>query len=365
MGRQRFHAVGAAVLGVAALGALLAPACLDPTEVTLSITTDEPCAVAGQQGTQVIVGPQALMTSGTPTPAAETTMCTDPGGGQDKVIGTFVVTPTGDKSASFAVEVVLGVGHKVEDCAKYGYDQCIVARRRISFSPHSGLTVPIALRSVCLGVTCPSGYSCDEHGNCSSDQCADPSCTRLVDAGVVDALAPPQDTGGPDASADGGPTDAGQDTSVPPMDATVQDGTQDSGLDADACGPQLGFTCGSTTNCNVPTDGGHSCCGPLAAPSCNPPVCLSVAGDAGNASLGCLSDLDCIGLGGHCCAEVTMSTLVTTCQGGCTLAQWELCTPGCATCLVGTCQPLTAAANCPLWLRNVGSCPNANVFKCP
>ncbi len=365
MGRRR---IGAALaLGASAAAVVLGPACLDPTEVTLSVTTDEPCAVAGVGGTQIVVGPEAVSSSGTATPAAETTQCTPGASGQDNVIGTFVVTPNGDKGASFAVEAVQGVAGKVEDCAAHVYAGCIVARRELTFVPHTRVTVPVALRSACLGVVCPSGYSCNEMGTCSSDKCADPSCMTLMDAGVVDAIAPVDgaqkdattDTGGPpsDATADAG-LDTGTDAGTPP-DATKDTGgdAPDVGSDA-ACSFGSPFTCGAVTDCHPMAANG--CCGAIDTPSCTG---CSVAPDGGaSVALRCISDLSC-SPGMTCCAYVSGNTLFSSCEMSCAASTFQLCQPGvCATC--AGCTPFPPG--CPVWLQNESSyCFTGTPLTCP
>ena len=70
-------------------------------------------------------------------------------------IGTFVVVPNqgNGSSESFAVLVVTGDGDS--NCrAAAGYPGCIVARRELSFLPHTPLTLPIAMDKACVNVTC-------------------------------------------------------------------------------------------------------------------------------------------------------------------------------------------------------------------
>ena len=109
--RLRVAFVAAAALAGSA--ALLAPSCLSPTEVTLDITTDLPCSPDGgggsapqfDRGVQIRVGSAASLAGSAKQPATVTTNCTPgiPGNSTESSIGTFVVTPSDDKNAQFAV----------------------------------------------------------------------------------------------------------------------------------------------------------------------------------------------------------------------------------------------------------------------
>ena len=79
----------AVVLAAAAIVVVTSASCLDPTEITLSATTDAPCA--GTKGAAFAGG--ATSNVETARPNTTTTHCE---GGS---IGTLVATPTGSKDA--------------------------------------------------------------------------------------------------------------------------------------------------------------------------------------------------------------------------------------------------------------------------
>jgi hypothetical protein len=106
-----------------------------------------------------------------------------------------VLVPADDDDAAFGVRVVGGVEFDAEkDCTvengfapepqpgapEFPYKTgCIVARRTLSFIPHTPLTLPIVLRDDCIGVPCGPSETC-VHGSCVSsnvdpDDCVDPA----------------------------------------------------------------------------------------------------------------------------------------------------------------------------------------------
>ena len=146
-----------AVFATASLLAALAPGCRTPTAITLEITTDVPCEKL--RGTQIAVGTPDDVEG--KAGAAVTPTC------RNGYVGSLVIVPSGDKSTEVGVRVVSGVDHAPEDCAAAGYAGCIVARRAIHFIPHTELTIPIAMRLVCVGDPCDPRSTCVE-GTCVS-----------------------------------------------------------------------------------------------------------------------------------------------------------------------------------------------------
>lgn len=173
------------LLGALAACAFGVPACRAPTAITLEITTDVPCEKI--RGTQIAVGSTADVEG--KDAAAVTPSC------KNGYVGTLVVVPSSDKSSEIGVRVVMGVDRPPEECPAAGYAGCIVARRALHFIPHSDLTLPIAMRQVCVGDPCDPRSTCVE-GSCVSSTV--PACTTRCE------LAPP-DAGPVDASADSGP----------------------------------------------------------------------------------------------------------------------------------------------------------------
>jgi len=206
---------------------MAALSCLGPTEVTLVLTTDVPCDA--EQGTSIAVGsPDDVSTS---APVTITNDCALAGGAGSvddagalavpASIGTMVVVPSGSRSASFVVQIVTAVAPVVQpsDCAAPDYMGCIVARRQISFIPHTPLTVPIEMTLDCLNVPCPTGQTCS-HGKCVTavTTCTPPECT--LDVATSDAS----------SSADDTAPGAGDETTVGnAIDATLMDSSPEMG----------------------------------------------------------------------------------------------------------------------------------------
>lgn len=145
---------------------VLSTGCLDATQVTLELSTDAACADVAE--TAIAVGNQGSVD---PTsPVAVTNACFD-----DGRIGSLVVLPTEDKSASWALEAVTTLGVPLEECVppRYG-PECIVARRALGFIEHTSLELPIAMRVACAGVVCPVDQTCID-GRCRPADCLDPS----------------------------------------------------------------------------------------------------------------------------------------------------------------------------------------------
>lgn len=181
---------------------LTAAACREPTQITIYITTNVPCA--DLDGVNIIVGPASSLDSR--ARSASTSAC-DPSG----KVGSIVVVPSGTSDDPVAIAVIAGTRNAdpllttaADDCTAANYAHCIVARRSLRFIPHTPLVLPIELVSSCIGVPCSadaSGPRTCVNGACVSatidpSRCIDPGgCSLAQDGG-----APPAD-GGPD----GGP----------------------------------------------------------------------------------------------------------------------------------------------------------------
>ena len=211
--------------------AALLLSCRDPTEITIELSTDEPCEVASAQGTNITAGGRELPDD--KAPGARTTSCANGN------VGTMVLLPGGSLDDAVSVRVVMGVHRSAAECTTsdggaLDYDGCIVARRSLRYLPHTRLTLPIALRAVCEGKACP-GQTCVQ-GQCVDPTLRDPS--RCIDEQACgeQSLLPP-DAGPP-------PPDAGFDASP--------SGAPDSGADAEG-GPGpvscLGSPSASTGAC--------------------------------------------------------------------------------------------------------------------
>ncbi len=129
----------------------MAHACADPTQVTVVITTDIPCAKLGGVTIGVANG-----SSGGGAPATSTTSCDDSG-----KVGTVVLVPRGAKDSLVSVELVAGIERQAESCLGAGFGPgCVVSRRALSYIPSTPLTLPIVMRSSCSGVVCPDRETC-------------------------------------------------------------------------------------------------------------------------------------------------------------------------------------------------------------
>ena len=175
-----------------ALGAVALFGCLDPTQITVTVSTDVPCATVEKGRASVRVG----------STSAESSSCSAGAGpnGSNRV-GELVLVPSGSPDDGFVVTAVLGVTKPTADCDLAQPAGCIVARRSIRYIAHRPLRLPIALESSCLGVTCPANQTCS-HGVCVDDtvdpnQCTNGDCP-IPDAGAPDVSV--ADASGPDAS---------------------------------------------------------------------------------------------------------------------------------------------------------------------
>ncbi len=150
------------------IGGLLSLECLSPTQVTLHLSTDAQCV--DLDAAHVVVGKLGDL-EGRP-PSASTTTC------EGGWIGDLVLVPSKRKDQGFGVLVAVGVGQSTEQCERDRFEgNCIVARRALSFVPHTPIELPIELELSCVGVPCGQLETC-RHGKCVDALLVDPqSCT--------------------------------------------------------------------------------------------------------------------------------------------------------------------------------------------
>lgn len=297
---------------LAVLGAAVIPAaCREPTQMTLVVSTDVPCA-ALREVVMVAANESRIAEERVPSGfyAATTNACA--AGGH---VGTLVLTPA--ENGRGGVVVVAGVDRAASECKPAdGYFGCVVARRSFSFVDHTPLELPVALMLDCKNVPCDAVSTC-VRGACVS---SDVSCT---DTGCAPFGSPPD--GGPPALSDAGDGAPGLDGND--LDAT-SDATSDAPPDAKVDGAD-GSTTSDGIQCSVnPPFGaavtcaqGVSCCyGSFGSASCAP------TGTCSDNDFRCRGPADCQ-LGQTCC-EIDMvtggsGTVATACVGGATCAQFR------------------------------------------
>jgi hypothetical protein len=178
--------------GPIAVGLLGVVACLPPTEIDVTVTTDD-VSCANFQSANLYLGGDASVFSSPGNPISQSSSCD---GGY---LGKFVILPPGDDSSNAAsvppisVYVVMGLGMDPGQCVDAGASkQCVFAKRDYTFARHVTQEETILMSTLCEGVTCSGTQTCDE-GTC---------VTLLNDGGL----------------ADGGPVDAAEAMDAPPGD---------------------------------------------------------------------------------------------------------------------------------------------------
>jgi hypothetical protein len=177
---------------------LMVPSCLQPTQVTLELSTDARCEDLDE--TQLFIG--LIDEPGGLAPSAITKACSE-----DGTIGTIVFVPKEDRNQQFAFSVVVGVGKETDACPGSGFQGgCIVARRVLSFVPHQPLVLPVELEVECLDVPCGATETC-RSGSCvpalinDPENCTDPlGCDGSADGSGGSSSGGSAETGGEDAS---------------------------------------------------------------------------------------------------------------------------------------------------------------------
>ena len=164
-----------------AIIAIVASSCLEPTEITVQITSDA-CGSLTQTGIAMKLSADA------PNDAFAATQdgCQGPG-----VVGSIVLVPSHSPDDLVAIEVVGGLGKDPATCA-HADPKCIVARRSLRYVAHTPLTLPVSLDDACAGVACDDPSTTCSGGTCVPIDvvCASGTCTldASVDA-TVDASA--------------------------------------------------------------------------------------------------------------------------------------------------------------------------------
>ena len=200
----------------------VAISCKEPTQVIVEARTNAPHR-PGLATSFTVGGP------GQVEKAEPTTETREPWG-VDGFIGSLVVVPGTRDDAQLAVKIVMGVRRDARDCRPPDYDGCIVARRRLRYSPGERLRLPVALYARCEGVPCDELSTCNALGLCV-DVNVDPSTCGSADGCRIpgDDVPPPSGVD-LDASSDGDAAsvfDASADASP---DVRSDGGTGDGGI---------------------------------------------------------------------------------------------------------------------------------------
>ncbi len=280
--------------------------CSAPTQITVSVTTDD---CTGTNGTTVTVGELGSIEDKAPV-ASKPTCNQGPDGG---TIGSLVIVPSGANDATVAVRVILGVGQDPSACVAPTYGPgCIVARRSLQYVPHQNVLLPILMSSACKGVACSENETCVE-GACRSATVPDPA-TCTSGTGCGEGVLGPADAGGTtDAPiGDGGPPEAAPaDTST---DSTMPTEAGPCAADGGCYQVPTGWTLAgfdptNTGNCPVgflaavvvadPVVTGSSCTYGACSVE-QPPTCGSVAVSAGSIVTGCFVSVQQLSGGSGC-----------------------------------------------------------------
>lgn len=127
---------------------------------------------------------------------------------QDGSLGDLVITPREHNDEPLWVRVAMGVGRDASTCSDADPRGCIVAKRKLSFVPHTSLRLPVVLHLACAGVVCLADTTCNYLGKCTSAEVDPVACAEAQGCGL------PGDetvTGTvPLAPVDAGPAETGQ-----------------------------------------------------------------------------------------------------------------------------------------------------------
>jgi hypothetical protein len=347
---------------VCAFGALAAAAsCRAPTEVTLVLSTDVPCAML--TGTSITVGTAADVE--TSQPVTVTNAC-EPSTGN---IGTFVLIPESGSDEAFAVRIVSAVGGLIANCTPPDYTGCIVARRELAFIPHTPLTLPIEMTAQCLDISCTGSNTVVETcsgGTCKSAMvnCATSGACQSTPEPLPDATTPVDATQPDHEATDGAP----EDTTVPDVSPS------DSHVDDSESGPDVALMSETSTMDVASIDAPPPFEASFDAPADAKPDATAEQDAAPDATASDASDASAFegstpgdgGPLGMCIAAG--SSAGVECAGG-TCAAGEVCCVDYGSTVTEAC---TAPAACDvnstggdtfssLGCRNIGDCPSGDV----
>lgn len=273
--------------------ALLASACLGPTQVTLDIQKDPATKCEDLHEVSIVVAVEPLDAESRVEKdfVTATTQECDPATNK---IGTLVVTPSDAHRAAIVVVVASGAKKASTQCKPNDYGDCIVARRRFSFSDHEQLRMPITLDIDCRGKPCDAYSTCRKGlcfdaetsasgGGTSTEPGATDDGGTNMDAAVTPDAVQPADDGGKDSGIDASQALAYCTTDNVLHCASGADGT-DVACTTSCCETAAGSICGETCTassrrcCTSADCGGDSCLRTSLAPG----YCGSTTNDGGS-----------------------------------------------------------------------------------
>jgi hypothetical protein len=275
--------------------------CREPTQVTLVVRTNEPCADVA--GTSISVGQPGTVDMS--DPVSVTASC-DAG-----AIGTLVLAPTHGANERLGVLVAMTLDGGACPPPTWG-PTCIVQRRLVSFEAHSSLSVAIDLDNDCVGISCDPNSTC-YRGSCFAVANFDPDACDAGRCAPVDA---------------GGAADAGKDAGDAAVDA--------SGTPSEAGVPASKIQCPGNPPCDPSAQ--HFCCATMTGYACGSSSSSSCSGQ----QIFCSSSQSC-GAGEICCplGPPSGGFYVVRCETEVRCTSAALCQPD-DICPGGTrCQPST------------------------
>jgi hypothetical protein len=194
--------------------------CLEPTQITLSFESDLPCNQL--TGLSLSVGASNVFDTAPSKSALSGFTCSE--GTPNSSLGTLTLVPgNAAKDSSVGIALYLakvgatasGDGH----ACKKGQPNCIFLPVIFKFIPNTTLTATLVLRNSCDAKVCSTGLACFANAAClgstipSSDCGADTCALTIPEENTVRI-------------------DAGIDSGIPDVDAGVDAGRADSGIDA-------------------------------------------------------------------------------------------------------------------------------------
>ena len=152
-----------------ALGLVMLAGCAPPTAMTLDFSTNVPCpADRATRYLAIAIGGNDDAVESAFTEVFDAQRCDDARG----VIGTYTFRPPkNDPQLTVNIRAALSPDGDAEHVCSPGDrladpNHCIVARRRVRFTPGAVLRIPIAFQSSCLGKPCQPDETCVTGGLC-------------------------------------------------------------------------------------------------------------------------------------------------------------------------------------------------------